>query len=288
MKKISIVLFFIFIFLGITSCEPNEFDKKAYKPVSYKPKAVVVKVKEETDVSVPDEKGIYAVIETNVGDLVLQLFYEEAPNTVQNFIDLAQGQKEVEIEGKKVKKRFYDGLTFHRVVPNFMVQTGCPKGDGTGGPGYNIEDEINAIALGLDKIKMKDAPYYNRYLQQAVVIGMGLKTQAEVNERKEEVENNLKAATELSVLEILYRNGYRYNEVLNSKKAVKGSLAMANKGIPNTNGSQFFINQVDTPHLNGLHTVFGHLVSKFSVLEQIVLAGNFKTKIDKVTIIDKR
>lgn len=288
MKKMFYVSLIGFFISFLAFCEPNDFQKKQYKAVDYKPKAVVVKVKEETDVKLPDKKAIYAIIDTNVGNLILELYDKEAPNTVQNFIDLAQGQKEVMIDGKKIKKRFYDGLVFHRVIPNFMVQTGCPNGDGTGGPGYNIDDEINGVALGLDKIKVKNAPYYNNYVQQAVIYGMNIKSQAEINERKKEVEENLKIASELSVLEILHRNGYRYNEVLNSKKAVKGSLAMANKGIPNTNGSQFFINQVDTPHLNGIHTVFGELVSKFSVLEQIVLAGNYKTKIDKVTIIDKR
>jgi peptidyl-prolyl cis-trans isomerase B (cyclophilin B) len=70
-----------------------------------------------------------ATIETEKGDLVLELFASDAPNTVNNFVFLAR-------EG------FYDGLTFHRVVPDFVVQGGCPVGDGTGGPGYQFDDEI--------------------------------------------------------------------------------------------------------------------------------------------------
>jgi peptidyl-prolyl cis-trans isomerase B (cyclophilin B) len=69
-------------------------------------------------------------METNKGTITLELFDQDAPNTVKNFVDLAE-------------KGFYDGLTFHRVIPNFMIQGGCPKGNGTGGPGYTIKCEIN-------------------------------------------------------------------------------------------------------------------------------------------------
>ena len=72
-----------------------------------------------------------ATIETNKGKIVLELFENDAPKTVQNFSDLA-------------RKGFYDGLTFHRVIPDFMVQAGCPKGTGTGGPGYEIECELES------------------------------------------------------------------------------------------------------------------------------------------------
>ena len=67
---------------------------------------------------------------TNHGDIVLELFDEDAPETVQNFRTLAE-------------KGFYDGLIFHRVIPDFMIQGGCPEGTGTGGPGYTFKDEIN-------------------------------------------------------------------------------------------------------------------------------------------------
>jgi cyclophilin family peptidyl-prolyl cis-trans isomerase len=67
---------------------------------------------------------------TNHGDIVLELFDEDAPETVANFRRLAE-------------KGFYDGLIFHRVIPDFMIQGGCPEGTGTGGPGYTFKDEIN-------------------------------------------------------------------------------------------------------------------------------------------------
>jgi peptidyl-prolyl cis-trans isomerase B (cyclophilin B) len=71
-----------------------------------------------------------AIIETDKGTINIQFFDADAPNTVKNFVDLSQ-------------KGFYDGLIFHRVIPNFMVQGGCPQGSGTGGPGYKINCEIN-------------------------------------------------------------------------------------------------------------------------------------------------
>lgn len=89
-------------------------------------------------------KGLYATIETSMGDVTVRLFEKETPKTVANFTGLAEGKKEWTDTktGKKVKKKFYDGLAFHRVIPKFMVQGGCPLGNGTGGPGYAFEDEI--------------------------------------------------------------------------------------------------------------------------------------------------
>ena len=87
---------------------------------------------------------IYAAIDTTLGTLVLKLYEKETPKTVENFIGLAQGTKEY-IDPKTnqpAKKPFYNGLIFHRVIPNFMIQGGCPLGTGTGGPGYRFEDEI--------------------------------------------------------------------------------------------------------------------------------------------------
>jgi cyclophilin family peptidyl-prolyl cis-trans isomerase len=73
----------------------------------------------------------HAIIETSMGTIDVELFEDKAPNTTANFIKLAE-------------KGFYNNITFHRVIPNFMVQTGDPRGDGTGGPGYAIKDEFGA------------------------------------------------------------------------------------------------------------------------------------------------
>ncbi len=94
-------------------------------------------------------KGYYAAIITDFGIIVFELYEKQAPKTVKNFVDLALGNKEWinPTTGSKIKKRFYDELIFHRVIPNFMAQTGCPKGDGTGGPGYEFEDEFDGNLL---------------------------------------------------------------------------------------------------------------------------------------------
>jgi peptidyl-prolyl cis-trans isomerase A (cyclophilin A) len=90
--------------------------------------------------------GTYAVLETSQGMIVCRLFENEAPNTVSNFVGLAEGTKEFTDprSGQRVQRPFYDGLVFHRVVPGFMIQGGCPLGNGTGGPGYSFADEFHS------------------------------------------------------------------------------------------------------------------------------------------------
>jgi peptidyl-prolyl cis-trans isomerase A (cyclophilin A) len=91
------------------------------------------------------EAGTYAIFETSMGNIVVKLLEKEAPKTVANFIGLAEGTKEFSdvATGQKVKRNFYDGLGFHRVIPQFMIQGGCPRGNGTGDPGYKFSDEFH-------------------------------------------------------------------------------------------------------------------------------------------------
>jgi len=135
--------------------------------------------------------GLFARIVTNRGEIIVRLEYQRAPLTVCNFIALAEGKMD-----NHRGRRYYDGLTFHRVISrtngdgqDFMIQGGCPQGNGMGGPGYNFPDEIDP--------------------------------------------------------------GLKHDK--------PGILSMANAG-PGTNGSQFFITIVPTPHLDGRHTVFGSVV----------------------------
>lgn len=86
------------------------------------------------------EDGIYAEFETTRGTILAKLYYKRAPNTVANFVGLAQGTKK---SNQPAGKKFYDGLTFHRVIPNFMIQGGDPEGTGRGGPGYQFADEFH-------------------------------------------------------------------------------------------------------------------------------------------------
>jgi len=127
-----------------------------------------------------------ATISTTKGTIRLQLFNDKAPKTCANFEQLA-------------RDGFYDGLTFHRVIPDFMIQGGCPQGNGTGGPGYTFEDE--------------------------------------------------------------FCNELRHDG--------PGILSMANAG-PNTNGSQFFITHIATPHLDDKHSVFGKVIEGQDVVDKIV------------------
>jgi peptidyl-prolyl cis-trans isomerase A (cyclophilin A) len=89
--------------------------------------------------------GLYATFETTLGKITCRLFQAEAPQTVANFVELAEGTKEwIDPKtGQKVKRPFYDGLIFHRVIQDFMIQGGDPEGTGSGGPGYTFTDEFS-------------------------------------------------------------------------------------------------------------------------------------------------
>ncbi len=93
----------------------------------------------------PVAENLYATFKTSRGDIVAQLFPNHAPKTVENFVGLAEGTKEWSDpkSGRPSTERFYDGLIFHRVIEGFMLQGGCPKGNGTGGPGYTFKDEFH-------------------------------------------------------------------------------------------------------------------------------------------------
>ena len=107
---------------------------------------------EQATVGLSGSGELVAKLETGLGNIVIQLFAEKAPNTVANFVGLARGLRKFKDAktGEWVAKPFYDGLTFHRSVPKFMIQGGCPRGDGRGGPGYVFDDEF-APDLSHDK-----------------------------------------------------------------------------------------------------------------------------------------
>ena len=152
--------------------------------------------------------GLYAEIQTSRGLIVVELFPDKAPLTVANFVGLAEGT----LGFAEPAGRFYDGLTFHRVIGDFMIQGGDPLGNGTGGPGYKFVDEtFNGLSF--------DKP---------------------------------------------------------------GVLAMANSG-PDSNGSQFFITHVPTPHLDGRHTIFGQV----SLGQDVVDMVEADDKMESVKIIRK-
>jgi len=167
MKKLTSLIFMIILFVGISSVkiQSQQQEKTTMKDLT-----------------------VVAVIKTNMGTIEIELFEKQTPKTVENFIGLAN-------------KGYYDGVIFHRVIDNFMIQGGDPTGTGRGGKSiWNnaFEDEI-VDTLKFDKV---------------------------------------------------------------------GLFAMANSG-PNTNGSQFFITTVKTPHLNGNHTIFGKVINGMDVVNAI-------------------
>jgi len=206
-------------------------------------------------------KDYGATIYTSFGQITVDLFEKETPITVNNFVFLS-------------KEGFYNGLTFHRVIRNFVIQGGDPKGDGTGGPGYSFNDEIDAVALGLDKIKVSEASYLRSFYNSSVLV--------------ESKDMTLKEFYEKYV-------GYEYTEGSGGEKFSPYVLAMANSG-PNTNGSQFFI-AVKTfagLYLDGKHTVFGKVIDGFSVvdaIEKVNTDGNGRpstaVKIYSISIVEK-
>ena len=145
-------------------------------------------------------KQYSATIETDKGKIVLDLYAKEAPGTVNNFVFLA-------------RDGYYDGITFHRVIPNFMIQGGDPAGTGAGGPGYTIKDEV----------------------------------------------------------------------ANNPHKHQRGTLSMAKTREPDSGGSQFFVTHVPTPHLDGIHTVFGQVREGQDVVDKIQKGDVMKT----ITIEEK-
>jgi peptidyl-prolyl cis-trans isomerase A (cyclophilin A) len=233
-------------------------------------------------------------IKTSMGDIFVELFAKDAPNTVKNFIALAEGEKEYTspVKNSKVKNHFYDNLIFHRVIKNFMIQGGCPLGNGTSGPGYTFKDEINAKSLGLDKIKVmqpdggvhqhllvRSQQDFSRVVVMPLARKMGIKSQQEFQKQQQKIQQKI---SQLTLKECYENIGYEYNDNLKSHVPKRGVIAMANSG-PNTNGSQFFINLVDTPWLTGKHTVFGKVIKGMEVVDKIgevAVDNRSKPKID--------
>lgn len=109
-------------------------------------------LKAHDTINVEGEGDLFVRFNTTRGTITARLFEKEAPKTVANFVGLATGQADWKepATGEVVKRPFYDGLSFHRVIPEFMIQFGCPLGTGTGGPGYRFADEF-AAGLKHDK-----------------------------------------------------------------------------------------------------------------------------------------
>jgi len=131
-----------------TSTEVEQETKSAEKiEINTKPESNTKSERQSEKVSMNT-----AILKTSMGDITIELFPNQAPKTVKNFVDLATGAKEWTDPnvGEKVKTKLYDGTIFHRVIPGFMIQGGDPLGSGMGGPGYNFADEFHG-ELSFDK-----------------------------------------------------------------------------------------------------------------------------------------
>ena len=236
----------------------------------------------------PSEKGEnIVVIKTNLGDITLELFSDLAPKTVANFVDLASGEK--------MGKPFYDGLIFHRVIKDFMIQGGCPLGTGTGGPGYTFEDEC--YEQGELLIGNVDSEEKALEVFQAILVPYLQKNGHSSN--KEIVDLVTECGNQQSGKPLMGKSVEDY-QVLTGQEDKKfytkgklkasvdyGTICMANSG-PNTNGSQFFIvtKKDGCDWLNGKHTVFGKVIDGMDVVLKIqdVKTGAQDKPVEKVVI----
>jgi peptidyl-prolyl cis-trans isomerase A (cyclophilin A) len=216
------------------------------------------------------------MMKTNHGDVTIELLADAAPKTVETFLGLATGSREWTDPRTNTTstKPFYDGLGFHRVIKDFMIQGGDPLGTGSGGPGFRFADEIDGRALGLNELQALDLqrgqlhPYFEvswpQFQQRVLMRGIN----PTMPDRQARYDDALKQWDGASLLKAYEALGYQYTPGLPSQPVKRGTLAMANSG-PNTNGSQFFISVRDNDYLNGKHTVFGRVIDGMDVVDAI-------------------
>lgn len=220
------------------------------------------------------------LVATSRGPIYLELFPQEAPINVANIQALIEGEVEiVDFENRQIfTPRFYDGMRFHRVIPELLIQTGSPYRNVFGSPQENLPDEINANSLGLDRIPvvMPDGSFNSllqltdrSILEQKLLIplyrAMGISTKEEIELQQFEINDRLRSMTVKQAYENL---GYDYTERFPTRAISRGTVAMANTG-PATNGTEFFISVSELDWLNGRYTVIGHVVEGMEAVDQI-------------------
>jgi cyclophilin family peptidyl-prolyl cis-trans isomerase len=232
------------------------------------------------------------LMRTSRGAIFMELFPESAPRNVANFIALAQAQVPLfdVTTDSMVQPNYYDGMTFHRVLKNYLIQAGAPRQPGAPVPEYQLDDEISARQFGLHEIKVLDAlgkPHdwlnlkNNEDFQHEVLVPLYRQLEIRTPEALETRQFAVLDALQAMTLMQAYQNqGYRYNDRLISRAPLRGSVAMAGSG-PNTNNAEFFITMIDAPWLVGKATIIGQVVEGLDIVDRInqsaAMRGNSTT-----------
>ena len=233
-----------------------------------------------------DKSNPLMLLSTSLGDIYIELFSDEAPENVANFIALAQGHIEFNDPNSRntFTPRYFDGMQFHKVVPNMFIQAGSPQYHPLGSPKNLLNDEINADSLGLDNqpviddfgtfnplLNISNRSSFQKELVDPIVSYLKISSESELLERQYEIYDLIANLTLKRVYEI---RGYQYSTSIATRKINRSIVALANSG-PNTNGPEFFIATSDLPMLNGRHTVIGRVVEGMETVDAIG-----KTEID--------
>jgi cyclophilin family peptidyl-prolyl cis-trans isomerase len=231
-------------------------------------------------VAMEDSQNPLIRISTSKGEMYLELYPLEAPNNVENFIALAEGEKEFTNlkTGEPIQSRYYNGMRFHRVVPGFIIQAGSPAINPLGLQVSLLNDEINANALGLDQIpalnpdgsfadvlNIESKPDFHEEILTPLYSQRNITDVEAALSRQYQA---LETLQELSVKSVYENQGYRYDDSLESRPIERGTVALANSG-PDSNGSEFFISLTAADWLWGKYTVIGKVVEGQEVMDSI-------------------
>lgn len=219
-------------------------------------------------------------VSTSAGNIFLEMLPDEAPENVANFLALAAGEVEIvdPDSGQSLSPNYYDGMTFHRIISDFLIQSGSPDASVFGAPAAMLQDEINADSLGLDRMPavLADGTFNpilqigNRQdLEKLLLIplyrSMGINSNNEVSRRQFEIDEQLRA---MSVKQVYENLGYRYTDRFPTRPYGRGTVGLANTG-PNSNAAEFFITVNPAEWLNGRYTVIARVIEGMEVVDQI-------------------
>lgn len=237
------------------------------------------------------------LVQTSQGDIHLELFPEAAPQNVQRFLDLAEAQLPVPDPNTDTASalHYYDGLTFHRVIRDTLIQAGAPERANRLRPPSTVADEINARGLGLEQQRLLDEagkphPWLNigggadfrQQVLKPLYRDMNINDIETLSAQQPAVLQRLQAMNLLQFHEMME---YRYDGTLPSRRPGRGSVMMVNRG-PYTNDGEFFIALTNTPWLIGTSTVIGRVASGMEVAEQISRGPAASTRIYQIRQIN--